>query len=79
MPTDVSPGVNERVLHCPRVHEPSVQHGRSVERCGEILLMRAAERGYELAQSIKAKGKIMTADQVHEYFINDLDEILEGN
>ena len=48
-------------------------HGTPAQR------MRASEKGYELAQSIKVKGKIMTADEVHEYFLNDLEEILEGN
>lgn len=48
-------------------------HGTHLQR------MRAAQMGYELAQSAQKNGKIMNEDEVHEYFLASLDDILEGS
>jgi hypothetical protein len=48
-------------------------HGTHLQR------ERAAQYGYELAQSAQKNGKIMTEDEVHEYFLASLDDILEGD
>lgn len=45
-------------------------HGTPLQR------MEAARRGYLLARRMKDKGKVLTADQVHKRFLNQLDKIV---
>ncbi|SHJ90722.1 neutral zinc metallopeptidase [Pseudozobellia thermophila] len=45
-------------------------HGTPLQR------MEAARRGYLLARRIQDKGKVLTADQVHKRFLNQLDKIV---
>lgn len=44
-------------------------HGTPAQR------MKAAELGYELAESAKKKGFILTPQEVHDYFIENLDKV----
>ncbi|TBW28416.1 hypothetical protein [Gramella sp. KN1008] len=44
-------------------------HGTPLQR------MNAAELGYELAESAKKKGFILTSQEVHDYFIENLDKV----
>ena len=45
-------------------------HGTPAQR------MRAAEAGYEFAQSLKAKGKLLTADEVHQAYMDSFESIV---
>ncbi|MUH37181.1 hypothetical protein D9O36_15115 [Zobellia amurskyensis] len=45
-------------------------HGTPLQR------MEAARRGYLLARRIQNKGKVLTANQVHNRFLNQLDKII---
>ncbi|MEH6408785.1 MAG: hypothetical protein V7767_16015 [Leeuwenhoekiella sp.] len=47
-------------------------HGTPAQR------MRSAEAGYELASSTFPRGKILSADEVHELFLASLDSIVSG-
>tara|TARA_R110002020_G_scaffold259768_2_gene473801 strand:- start:148537 stop:149643 length:1107 start_codon:yes stop_codon:yes gene_type:complete len=51
----------------------SGHHGTPEQR------MRSAEAGYELASSTFPKGKILSPDEVHELFLESLDDIVSGN